>query len=87
MFSVNPVLSLPHVRLPILRLLRRCAPRNDEMQWIFCPGQALLSSPWRTIEIATSPSAPRNDSEGMALGTGDSLRDFAMDITSFLGYS
>jgi hypothetical protein len=44
-YSVNLILSLPHFRLPFLRLLHRCASRNDERQWFFRPGQASLLFP------------------------------------------
>jgi hypothetical protein len=35
------------------------------------------------FEIASSPSAPRNDRRGKAFRSSDSLWGFAMDITSF----
>ena len=60
------------------------AKASHYVEHCFLPGPGISVPPGESLEIASSPSAPRNDTREKALRNGDSLWDFAISITSFL---
>ena len=59
------------------------AEASHYVEHCFLPGPGTVLPLGESFEIASSPSAPRNDTREKALRNSDSHRDFAMGITSF----